>query len=166
MEKNLCSSALQNKKRFPSDQDLKRISASMFHFIAQGKDMKKYVTPKGSGEGIIRGIWEKAMDLEPLEMSDADHQKILENKGDDMLPFNYLPECVVCHPSLPIYCGKPDGFLISKDGRPIIVEFKGIIKNVILDIAPTMAQETKYMAQMILYSFLMGWMDVWFVWGE
>jgi hypothetical protein len=62
------------------------------------------------------------------------------------LPFNYLEECVVCHPSLPIYFGKPDGFLISKDGRPIIVEFKGVIKDVVLKTACSLAKESKYMA--------------------
>lgn len=56
--------------------------------------------------------------------------------------------------------------MYDRDGKPIIVEFKGILDDVVLERAETLALEPRYMVQMILYSFMARWVDVWFIWGE
>lgn len=106
------------------------------------------------------------MGLEPLMMAHKDCKEVMQALKNKVLPYNYLPEPFICQPKYPHLAGKVDGFLRSSDGRPILVEFKGVIDDVVVDPAPTLAEETPYMAQMIFYSFMLGWVDVWFVWGE
>lgn len=76
-----------------------------------------------------------------------------------------LEEVGVYPPTYPHMGGEIDALVRTFNGY-VAVEFKGLMNGPKLTLADRFVDLEPHLAQMVLYSFLLGWVDVLFVWAE
>lgn len=68
-------------------------------------------------------------------------------------------------PKYPHMGGELDALVRTFQGY-VAVEFKGVMKSPKITLCDSLHDLEPHLSQMVLYSFLLGWVDVLFVWAE